>query len=532
MNLKVILNCHEISVYRNNDNPNFDFEKCSSALNYYGSHPAVIGWHIVDEPSKNAHFSTTKPFSDAIHNYSDNKIRFSNLYPNYSTKNQLEINHEYIGPQANIQQYKNYIKDFINITNPNFLSVDHYPMSGNTNYFQNLQILSSLGKEYNLPYFIMFTPRMPSGEGKKIAEFNYVIFSNLVYGSKGIFYWAREGQAGGCGNGYSINCSNHSWLGSKFWDNLVSQTTKESLKELHGNLIDNGDLLFSLELKNVYHYSTNTGIGENQTTIIPSQSNWQNLQNDLFFNSLFDAQNPIETNNNSNMSNFVISFMEDKYENNYFWIFNKSIKNGLSLKLNFNDNYSILNQFENELTTGAFLNAYLEKGEGQLFRVVDNFEIYINVCNKTYWTKYPDVFAKKISLGGNNCNINFLNNSEINFYGEEIYINKNVSFQEGCNVKLEAKKYIDLGANLRGRNEIDNNSVVKIYPNPSKGNFKIDSEDIINRINIYDSSGRLIFENGQYSDKYFPIKTNLRTGIYFIELSNDKKSYISSLVIQ
>lgn len=102
----------------------------------------------------------------------------------------------------------------------------------------------------------------------------------------------------------------------------------------------------------------------------------------------------------------------------------------------------------------------------------------------------------------------------------------------GC-VNSDAQEItVEDGDCTTGINTIEINESVKVYPNPSSGNFSISLEDWTGRINIqiYDSQGRIIHmdnkESNQFEIEYIPI------GIYFLKVSNDKYVASMKLIIQ
>ena len=384
LGLNIILDCPEIRINKNGVNSLSEYN-ILSAINYY-NFSNVIGWNIVDEPSIDI-FNDIENRKSIISNHC-NKFSFVNLFPNYACSNQLS---------NSSVSYKDYIHIFCQNIKPEILSIDHYIVEyGDTTYYSNLQILSDEANALNIPYFSMFSPLKkypPNALGKNISEFNYAIFSNLLYGSKGLFCWAREA--------FAPNTTYY--LPENFWDKYVSNDTKKYLKNLFYNLRENSNTLFNLKLLKVFHYSKYTGIGDNYENDLPATSRWVNI----YFNDIFKKYiSAIQPCYQSTLKYVAISFLEDNAKNEYFWIMNKNINNSVNIFMQLKKKCSIYNVLEKRLYPKVE-NIYitLEPGEGKLFRFIPiDIESNTNICNKFY------------------------NNTDFDLFSNNIYFEKNVTF--------------------------------------------------------------------------------------------------------
>jgi hypothetical protein len=83
-----------------------------------------------------------------------------------------------------------------------------------------------------------------------------------------------------------------------------------------------------------------------------------------------------------------------------------------------------------------------------------------------------------------------------------------------------------------GVDEYKNSDLIDIFPNPSNGNFTIES-DLLNkskfRIEIYDITGNLLINEVHYS-KHF--KLNLQDGMYFVKIIDGENVYLKRLIIK
>ena len=78
----------------------------------------------------------------------------------------------------------------------------------------------------------------------------------------------------------------------------------------------------------------------------------------------------------------------------------------------------------------------------------------------------------------------------------------------------------------------DNQNIgVNIYPNPSTGQFYVEAADIINKIVIYDLTGRTLSKYHPFNDKE-SVSINESPGIYFIKVTGDKFEKVIKLIIK
>ncbi len=79
--------------------------------------------------------------------------------------------------------------------------------------------------------------------------------------------------------------------------------------------------------------------------------------------------------------------------------------------------------------------------------------------------------------------------------------------------------------NAIGNTPINNNSLI-IYPNPSSGNIRIESNNIITQINIYSIEGKLMHRFDRVKSKTLSIDiSDLNKGLYLIEVVDNKRNW-------
>ena len=84
-------------------------------------------------------------------------------------------------------------------------------------------------------------------------------------------------------------------------------------------------------------------------------------------------------------------------------------------------------------------------------------------------------------------------------------------------------------------NDVLNSSSIKIYPNPAKDTFTISFKDISNikNVEIYNTLGKLIYQNKQINDVLEFKNTSLKTGVYLVRtFSRDNQIFHSKLILK
>ena len=79
---------------------------------------------------------------------------------------------------------------------------------------------------------------------------------------------------------------------------------------------------------------------------------------------------------------------------------------------------------------------------------------------------------------------------------------------------------------LANEEEIQDKNLV-ISPNPSTGIFRWNDESLKN-VDVYDMTGRNIMQ--ERTDNQEVNLQNLRTGIYFLRLSNEKNTFVRKII--
>lgn len=149
----------------------------------YSNFSNLAGFYLWDEPYE-AQFEEIKNFQKAIYTIDSKCLPLVTLFPQ-------------IGRFAKAADYRSYVKSFITSTMSPLVCYDNYPIVKQDgkifvrdNFYENLEIVSSLAKEYKIPFwaFCMSTQHglYPSAT---VAYLTFEAFSALAYGAQGINYY-------------------------------------------------------------------------------------------------------------------------------------------------------------------------------------------------------------------------------------------------------------------------------------------------------------------------------------------------------
>ena len=147
-----------------------------------GSHPAVFGYYLKDEPSAEL-FRGLAAVAKTFMAATPDKIPYINLFPNYANQQQLGA-----------ETYEEYVEKYVTIVDPPIISYDHYALMEyeplRKGYFANLETIRRASLKYKRPFWNIvlsnahFRYREPSA-----ADIRFQIFTTLAYGGKGISYF-------------------------------------------------------------------------------------------------------------------------------------------------------------------------------------------------------------------------------------------------------------------------------------------------------------------------------------------------------
>lgn len=154
------------------------------------AHPALAGYHLVDEPSAAA-FPDLAAWAKAIQAVDADHPCYINLFPTYASKEQLGAN-----------GYQEYVDSFLRTVPVPFLSYDHYPTKFaklDLDFYANLELVAAASRKAGKPFWGFYqSVRWNTMPARTPAELRLEAFSNLLYGAQGIqafTYWVPPPNA-------------------------------------------------------------------------------------------------------------------------------------------------------------------------------------------------------------------------------------------------------------------------------------------------------------------------------------------------
>jgi hypothetical protein len=94
------------------------------------------------------------------------------------------------------------------------------------------------------------------------------------------------------------------------------------------------------------------------------------------------------------------------------------------------------------------------------------------------------------------------------------------------------KIYFNQTAVLSTNESIDEKLVLNVFPNPTNGLINIETNfNSFSDVKIYDLMGRIIFQS-RYRESSFGIHLNIPSGVYLLNISNDKLDYNRKIIVE
>jgi len=368
--IKILLTTPENSSLKGYNS--YDKVKSQEGLAYWGNHPALWGFHILDEPYNWVELSYPTPYANDIRAFNPNLLRW--VCMPYMCCDTMSFDN-----------YGQFIQDYIDADKPNILAFDEYPIMDEhippksdwyNDLFYHLDIMSRKSVENNIPFvYVLSSLQGIYLNGKRtstkiLSEYvtSYFMYAGLCYGAKGLAHF-------------------DGWR----YPSTFTTEHKERIKNINKTIIDNEDVLLSLQFRSAYHKSTastlrNTGLGDS----IPSHSKWQYFSSDIYANEIFNVNNPFIAQSGSSIDSLAILFLTDNSGSRYFWVFNKSLSSSEDIQLGLKAGNNIVDVLENIpcLTHDAVI--HLEPAEAKLFKIINTPNTY-TVTENTTWSTNQNI---------------------------------------------------------------------------------------------------------------------------------------------
>ena len=174
-------------------------DKLDKIIKAVKNHPALYGYALKDEPNR-PYFDIIAKTRAYIEKQDSTHLFYMNLLP-------LGCNSEPLVERANVDRvvaYREYLKEYIEILQPQVLAFDHYNFSDkgqDDSFFLNLALAREAALENDIPFMAMmqaatWTKGYPITTGEQLR---WLANTSLAYGSQGLqwYVYAFPGHDGG-----------------------------------------------------------------------------------------------------------------------------------------------------------------------------------------------------------------------------------------------------------------------------------------------------------------------------------------------
>jgi hypothetical protein len=153
--------------------------------NTYKDHPAMAGYHVVDEPGAGL-FPALGQTAAALREADPEHPAYINLFPNYAPLSALGT-----------PSYEEHVRRFIETVKPSIVSYDHYHFLNGpdrSGFFNNLEIVRRLSLQHNLHFWqiVLLIDHHGAYRRPSEAEKRWLAMHTLAFGGKGLMwftYW-------------------------------------------------------------------------------------------------------------------------------------------------------------------------------------------------------------------------------------------------------------------------------------------------------------------------------------------------------
>ena len=250
-------------------------EDVFAAVKEYKDHPALWGYHIVDEPFP-PKFHDWAKITAAVREADPDHFAFINMHcygVTFVFRDQFDRG-----------DHERYIDELMTIARPNILSYDQYILMADRKddriepYFMNLDIIRAAALKYDVPFnsIILNTQhwkyRDPSDD-----DIRWQVYTSLAYGSKGIIYFTYAVPTGD--PAYTWGDALIDREGNKTRRYFAAQKLNREIKEI-------GGVLLGLNSVGVFH----TGDLPLSTKPVPAENLIQVTGGDFILGQFTDGE--------------------------------------------------------------------------------------------------------------------------------------------------------------------------------------------------------------------------------------------------
>ena len=157
------------------------YARLDSVILDYKDSPALLGYHIIDEPTSDL-FANIALVKNYLLAKDPDRLAYVNLNPNWAPL-------DFLGSTS----YPAHVEDFIKAVQPQVLTYDNYGITSSglrDGYYQNLENIRSAALAHKIPFWA-FTLSTPHGPYPMPTEghIRFQLYSDLAYGAQGLQYY-------------------------------------------------------------------------------------------------------------------------------------------------------------------------------------------------------------------------------------------------------------------------------------------------------------------------------------------------------
>jgi hypothetical protein len=182
-------------------------EKLAAAVADYGSHPALYGYDVADEPGTGA-FPRVAAICQGLLLKDPKHLPYVNLLPIHAVGGPPFVNDDAQFPRI-AKDYDNHLEQYMEQVKPKLLSYDEYdliesggpiPLEGHGMlgmYFPNLEKIREKSLKYQVPFnnIILVTPHLHAFgtyRNPTFEELRFLVYTTIAYGGRGIMYFTYD----------------------------------------------------------------------------------------------------------------------------------------------------------------------------------------------------------------------------------------------------------------------------------------------------------------------------------------------------
>lgn len=221
----------------------------------YSGHPALLGYHVVDEPNAAA-FDALAEVAAYLKKKDPRHPAYINLLPTYATASQLGT-----------KTYEQYVRAYVEKVDPFVISYDHYALTNSgdrADFFENLAVVRKVSLDADIPFWnIVLVTQHFAYRRLTEAELRFEAMQTLAFGANGLLwftYWMPPGVP-----------APESWKHSMIHADGRRDAHYEMVKRINAETKAIGDVLAKAKSTAVFQHGEGATIAMNDSSpIVPT----------------------------------------------------------------------------------------------------------------------------------------------------------------------------------------------------------------------------------------------------------------------